>query len=350
MRYELPAIDDRAIWDIWLSTYRLSAMAVADELGIFAALDSAPATAVETAQRRGLNRRGTHVLLSMLAALDLVALRDGRYELTDTASTYLLPQSPYYWGPLLASLGIVPEQHAAIVRALRARDDQRSSTGIPGTNVDGADDPADAWKRGQIDRATAEAVTKIMHCHSLPASVGAARNGNLQGVTRLLDVGGGSGCFCVAIAQQFPAVRCTVLELPTVCDVALGYIEDGGVSDRVDTVAIDMFREPWPRGYDGMFFSNIFHDWDAETNRLLARRAFEALEPGGRIFLHEMLLNEDGSGPVTTASFSMLMLLGTHGRQYSFSELRQILADAGFTGIDARATYGYYSIVSGRKA
>lgn len=350
MHYELPATEDRAIWDIWLSMYRLPAMAVADELGIVAALNSAPATVAETAERLKLNRRGTHVLLSMLTALKLVQLRDGRHELTDAARTYLLPKSAYYWGPLLASLGIVPEQHAALVRALRAPDDQRSNTGLPRTDAAGTEDPADGWMRGQIDRATAEVVTRIMHCHSLPASVGAARNGNLQGVTRLLDIGGGSGCFSVAIAQNFPSIRCTVLELPAVCDVARDYIRQGGVSQRVDTIALDMFREPWPRGYDGMFFSNIFHDWDVETNQLLARRAYEALQPGGRIFIHEMLLAEDGSGPVTTASFSVLMLLGTQGRQYSFGELRQILLSAGFEDIDPRPTYGYYSIVSGRKA
>jgi acetylserotonin N-methyltransferase len=209
---------------------------------------------------------------------------------------------------------------------------------------------ADAWERGRVDRAQAEVLTRLMHCHSLPASVGAARNGNFAGIARFLDVGGGSGCFSIAIAQQFPSIRCTVLELPAVCDVARDYIAAGSVADRVDTTSIDMFRETWPRGYDGMFFSNIFHDWNAETNTFLARRAYEALPRGGRIFLHEMLLAEDGSGPVTTASFSMLMLLGTHGRQYSFSELRQILTSAGFTDVDARPTYGYYSVVSGRKA
>jgi acetylserotonin N-methyltransferase len=212
------------------------------------------------------------------------------------------------------------------------------------------DEPSEAWTRGQIDRAQAEAVTRLMHCHSLPASVGVARNGNLSGVSRLLDVGGGSGCFAIAIAQQFPSIRCTVLELPAVCDVACRYIADGGVADRVDTMSIDMFRDAWPRGYDGMFFSNIFHDWNAETNRFLARRAHEALERSGRIFLHEQLLAEDGSGPVTTASFSMLMLLGTQGRQYTFSELEQILSSAGFIDIHSCATYGYYSVVSGRKA
>ena len=71
MRYELPATPDRAIWDIWLSMYRLPAMAVAHELGIFASLASAPATAAEIAQRLGFNRRATDVLLSMLSALGL---------------------------------------------------------------------------------------------------------------------------------------------------------------------------------------------------------------------------------------------------------------------------------------
>jgi len=348
MRYELPASQDRAIWDIWLSMYQLPAMAVADELGVFTALASAPATAAEIAQRFGFNRRATDVLLSMLGALGLVVVRNGRHELADVARTYLLPESQYYWGPLLRVLGVMPQHHATLIQTLRAPDRESPLDAAP--TKPAPNDAVDGWKRGQIERAQAEAVTRLMHCHSLPASVGAARNGNFAGTTRLLDVGGGSGCFSIAIAQEFPSIRCTVLELPAVCDVAHRYIADGGVADRVDTTSIDMFREPWPRGYDGMFFSNIFHDWNAETNTFLARRAYEALAPGGRIFLHEMLLAEDGSGPATTAGFSMLMLLGTHGRQYSFTELQKILTDAGFVDVDARPTYGYYSVVIGRKA
>jgi hypothetical protein len=348
MRYELPTAEDRAIWDIWLSMHNLPAMAVADELGVYAALDATPASAADLAERLGLNRRGTDVLLGMLAALGLVALRAGRYELAAVARTYLLPNSVNYWGPLLRALGVVAQPHTALLGALRAPNEVATNVQLKPATITG--DPVEGWQSGHLDRAQAEAVTQIMHCHSLPASVAAARSGALQGVTRLLDVGGGSGCFSIAIAQHFPAVRCTVMELAAVCEVAKSYIADGGVEDRVDTVAVDMFREPWPRGYDGMFFSNIFHDWDAETDLFLAKRAHEALPHGGRILLHEMLLAEDGSGPVTTASFSMLMLLGTKGRQYTFRELQQILASAGFSDIDARPTYGYYSVVSGRKA
>jgi len=341
MRYEPPQAEDRAIWDIWLSMYRLPAMAVADELGVFAALEAGPATAGETARRLGFNERATAVLFSLLSALGLIVSRGGRHELADVARIYLLPHSPYYWGPLLRTLGVLPQQRAALIRALQSADE------VPALSSDRL--PSRAWERGQIDWAQAESVTRIMHCHSLPASVGVARSGQLAGIRRLLDIGGGSGCFSIALAQHFPEIQCTVMELPAVCEVARSYIEEGGVSDRVSTVAADMFHDAWPCGYDGVFFSNIFHDWSAETNLLLARRAYDALPGGGRIVLHEMLLDEDGSGQMTTASFSVLMMLGTQGRQYTFSDLRQILTTAGFADIHATASYGYYSMVIGRK-
>ena len=188
MRYELPASPDRAIWDIWLSMYRLPAMAVADELGVFTALASEPATAGEMAQRLGFNRRGTDVLLSMLSALGLVAVRDGRHALTDVTRAYLLPESPYYWGPLLRILGVMPQHHAALIEALRAPDRASPMDAAAARSETSPSDAADAWTRGQIERAQAEALTRVMHCHSLPASVGAARNGNFEGTTRTMPL------------------------------------------------------------------------------------------------------------------------------------------------------------------
>ena len=52
---------------------------------------------------------------------------------------------------------------------------------------------------------------------------------------------------------------------------------------------------------------------------------------------------------VMTAAFSMLMLLGTQGQQFTFAELKGILEAAGFTGIETRHTCGYYSITTGYK-
>jgi acetylserotonin N-methyltransferase len=170
----------------------------------------------------------------------------------------------------------------------------------------------------------------------------------LGGFRRLLDVGGGSGVFSIALAQQHPGLRCTVMELTAVCDVAQSYIADGEVSDRVDAKALDMFRDAWPAGYDAILLSNVFHDWSPETNAQLARSAFAALASGGKILLHEMLLDETG-GPPTTAGFSVRMLTSNEGKQYTFAALAALLDDAGFIDTCAKKAHLYYSLVIGTK-
>jgi acetylserotonin N-methyltransferase len=208
---------------------------------------------------------------------------------------------------------------------------------------------ADGWAAGEIAIGRAHEIAASMHSHSLPAAIGAARNYDFAGIKRILDVGGGSGCFMIASAQAHPKLTATIMELGTMCEAAAPYIEAGGVGDRVDTKAVNMFRDPWPKGYDAIFFSNVWHDWNFRTCEWLARRANEALPKGGRIMLHEALLDDGGAGPATTAAFSMLMLLATQGQQFTFGELKGLLEAAGFSDIETQPTAGYYSITTGYK-
>ena len=344
MTYELPPTDDRAVWDTWLSLHYLPSVTVADELGMLKSLDEAPCGAVELAGRLGYDRRTTVAIVRMLAAMGYLENRLGVYRLTDPARLYLLRDSPYYWGHMLGN-------RTNLHDTLKERLLGKSPSEIPG-HRDGdrkGDSSAAGWANGQIDLERGKRIAAAMHSHSLPAATGLARHGDFSGVSRLLDVGGGSGCYAIAIARANPSMRASIMELPAMCEVAKEYIAAGGVADRVDTVVVDMFREPWPQGYDAMFFANVWHDWNFETCAWLARQTYEALPPGGRIFLHEMLLDDGGDGPLTTVSFSMLML-GTEGQQFSLPELKGLLEGAGFSDVASKQTYGYYSLVSARKA
>jgi acetylserotonin N-methyltransferase len=227
--------------------------------------------------------------------------------------------------------------------------DSAGPLGAPKISGDGRS--IDDWASGSISLERARDVAMRMHSHSLAAAIGVARHYDFTGVRRILDVGGGSGCFMIAMAQAHPDpdLRCTIMELPAMCEVAKAYIESGEVSEKVDTVAVDMFRQPWPRGYDSVFFSNIWHDWNLRTCRWLAERTYEILPPGGRIMLHEMLLDNSSEGATTAAAFSMLMVLATQGQQFTFAELKSILEGAGFTGIKTTSTHGYYSVTTGYK-
>jgi acetylserotonin N-methyltransferase len=348
VKYEQPSSDDRRIWDLLLTqTYQASIVA-AEESGVFTALDEKPAMITELAARLDFDERATGILLRLLAALGLLTQRLARFHLTDEARVYLVRSSPFYWGHML-SVGVSEWHRKALLAKLRQKGSDRATgpEGIP--QVSGEGRVSDNWAAGNVSLEQARGIAARMHSHSLNAAVGAARNYDFTGVRRVLDVGGGSGCFMIAIAQKHAHLRCTVMELPAMCEVARDYIKAGEVSDRVDTDAVDMFRQPWPKGYDAIFFSNIWHDWNFQTCEWLARRAFEVLPAGGRIMLHEMLLDDDGAGPATAASFSMMMLLGTQGQQFTFSELNEILEKAGFAGVESRQTSVYYSIITARK-
>ena len=348
MKYEQPSSDDRRIWNLLLAQSYQPAVVVADESGVFTALNEEPATIAELAARLDFDERATGILLRLLGSLGLLTQRFGRFHLTDEAHLYLVKSSPFYWGHML-SVGSSDWHRTTLSAKLRKKGSDRS-TGPEGTpQISGEGRVSDNWAAGNISLEKARGVAERMHSHSLTAAIGVASNYDFAGIKRVLDVGGGSGCFVIAMAQKHAHLRCTIMELAAMCEVAQGYIKAGEVADSVDTAAVDMFRQPWPKGYDALFFSNIWHDWNFQTCRWLAARAFEALPADGRIMLHEMLLDDDGAGPVTAASFSMLMLLGTQGQQFTFGELKDILESAGFAGVESRQTSVYYSVVTAYK-
>ena len=63
-----PSCEDTTIWDAWLAAYQMPALAAADEVGLFDAVDQAPADAGELAGRLGLKVEALRALLPMMAA------------------------------------------------------------------------------------------------------------------------------------------------------------------------------------------------------------------------------------------------------------------------------------------
>lgn len=337
MRYESPVVDDRLLWDLHLSVHWLNSVLVADEVQLFAALAAQPDDAAGLAARLQLSQRGLEALLPMLASLGLLARQGSHYVITATARQFLLPDSPCYWGPVLHVSRIAPFNHQRIREYLK-----------PDAGSSSLDAPSDSWESGQIDPHTARMMTTYMHSHSLAPAMGVARLGDFTGVSHLLDVGGGSGAFSIAIAQTHPALRCTVMDLGPICDIVKENARAAGAA-RVDTVTVDMFRETWPRGHDAVFLSNVLHDWSPQTCAQLLAKAAGSLPPGGRLYLHEALLSEALDGPRTVAAFNVHMLIGTRGQQFTFSQLRQLLTAAGFGDVQAQPTHAYYSLLRATK-
>ena len=340
---DFPTCDDRLLWDVFLSSVHYPMLCAAEDLGLFTLLQENPATAETVVRSLSISPRAAEVLLGLMTSLGFLAEHQGKFGLTEVSRNYLLPQSPYYRGPSFIMFRNNPHTFERIREGL-LRDDP-----VGGKIGDREGSAAEFWEPGDIDPKIAGSITRAMWSESLPSAMGVALRGNFAGVKRLLDVGGGSGCFCIALANRYSGMHLTILDLPPVCEIAERYVAEYGLEDRVDTLAANMFKDPWPSGYDAVFFSNVFHDWDRELCLFLGRRSFDILPRGGRIYLHEILLQDSKTAPLTAVSFSIPLLLMTKGRQYSAAELDDYLRECEFEDVLVTQTYGYYSLISARK-
>jgi len=336
----LPATsDDGAFWHHWLSPYFLPCITVADEIGTFAAISGEALALGDLAGKLGVNARALGIHLGLLAGLGMVETRGGKWRATHLARTWMHPEGEGYYGPLLHGFRTSLPMHQAMLDTLKT-----------GHKPEGLVTNVEEWERGELEVEAAHRIAAFMHSHSVASSKAVSRMPDMAGVTSLLDVGGGSGVFAIEIARANPGLAATILEIEAMCTAAQIYIDRAGMASRVRAQPGDMFRLPLPEGHDAHFYSNVFHDWSEQTNRMLAAKSFAALPPGGRIMLHEILMNDDGSGELVPAAFSVLMLLGTRGKQYSLAEFSDILTGAGFVDVQAARTGGgYYSLVTARK-
>jgi len=289
-------------------------------LDLFTDLAREPADMAELCRRHGLHPRPADVLGTLLLAQGLLACdSSGRLEPTVTAREFLVAGSPFdaraYYAAMVHKPGVTD-----FLRVLR--------TGRP-ANWPGAEGEAD-WHASMRTAAFAEAFTAAMDCRGRVLAPALAAAIDCTTAQRLLDVGGGSGVYSIAITERCASLVTTVLEASPVDAIARRTIRAAGLEDRVTVVEADMFSCQWPAGHDLHLFSNVLHDWDEAGCRKLLARTAAALPVDGRVLIHDMLLDDDKAGPLWAAEYSVLLSTVTQGRLYSAAEIGGWLADLGF--------------------
>ncbi len=306
-------------------------------LDFFSCLNEGPRTPEQICRKLKIQPRPADVLLSLLLAMDLIERHGNSFGLTDLSRRYLVSDSPASLVPYYASLKDRPPclEFLGVLR-----------TGKPAgwSSQKGAED----WTTSMQDQSFADSFTRAMDSRGAFLAERLAEMIDLRRNARLLDVAGGSGVYACAIAQRFPHLHATVLEIPPVDRAARRSIASKGISARVDVVAGDMF-DALPAGYDVHLFANTFHDWDDEAVKKLAANSFQSLPPGGCIAVFDAHLNESKNGPLSVAEYSCLLMHSTQGRCYSTAEIRAMLRSAGFADIEADDVAADRSVVTGRK-
>jgi hypothetical protein len=285
-----------------------------------------------------LAERPVDVMLTFFCSLGFIDNVKDIYRVSNHGRTFLVKDSRYDLRGYFNSLRERPICHE-ILSVLK------TNRPLNWANAPGGNE----WAKAMSQEDFAESFTSAMDCRGTYLAPILAKRLRCEKYSRILDIAGASGVYSSALVKLYPHLHAAIIEKPPVHTLAEYAMKKQGLSKNISVIPMDMFADGWPGGYDIHLFSHVLHDWDFQDVQYLLEKSFNALEPGGMLVIHDAHINRKKTGPVEVAEYSILLMLSTRGKCYSFQEMEQVLTSVGFKDIHTFSTAGFRSLITARK-
>ncbi|XP_004491872.4 isoliquiritigenin 2'-O-methyltransferase-like [Cicer arietinum] len=150
-----------------------------------------------------------------------------------------------------------------------------------------------------------------------------------EGLTTLVDVGGGNGQSLKMILSKYPSIiKAINFDLPQV-------IENAPPFSGIEHVGGNMF-ECVPQG-DAIMLKFVCHNWSDEKCLEILSNCHKALPPKGKVILVEFISPEDSES--TNISYKLtstidMMFITTGGRERTLKEYENLSKSSGFSKLE----------------
>jgi hypothetical protein len=323
-----------------MSFWNAKTLLSAVELGVFDALAQAPADCETLRGKLDLHPRSARDFFDALVALKLLD-RDDQNLYRNTAETdfFLVRGKPSYVGGMLEMANArLYESWGHLTEALKTG--RRQSE-----NKEEGDLFAALYADPERLRGFLAAMSGV--------SAGAARSiadkfpwGRYKSV---IDIGAAQGMVPVTIARAHPHLTGGGFDLPQVGPVFEGFAAANGLTNRLRFFPGDFFADPLPQA-DVLIMGHILHDWDLAQKRLLLKKAYDALPPGGALIVYEALIDDERRENAFGLLMSLNMLIETAGGfDYTGADCQGWMKQAGFSESRVEHLVGPDAMVIGVK-
>jgi len=282
-------------------------------------------------------------LLTSLCAIKCVRRdADGKYHLSPNTAQYMVTSSRHFYGDYL--------------KYQIGRQFYQRMGALPDVMTTGKAPSYASWFS---DPEVAKTYTQAQHNGSVAtAKYLVKKKLDLGGITSMLDVGGGSGAFSYVFVGATPGLNSTVLELPEVCrtgnEIKATQAED--VQSRVKYVELDATSPTWPVNdgdYELVLMSYISGSVPEPIIVELYKNAFKALKPGGRLLVHDFMVNDSLDGPALGALWGLQhVTVNADGLGLCPKEIIDRMVTAGFDQSSAETMemiHGMTKLIVGHK-
>ena len=333
MSLDDPRIPSRApIDNIRTAVFTPMAVRAALQLGVFTPLVDGPMTSGELADALGVKPGRLEALLYQLVLAEFLSVSDGRFTNTEMSGYYLVEGKPNYAGGIH---GIWTENFNALMQTAETIRSDTAQNKVDFSAM--SQDELGSFIRG-------------LHGASVAVGRSLSKQPQFAEAQSLVDVGGGSGGLAIALCEERPQLRATVLELPSVVPIAAEMVEKAGLADRISVASIDIVNAPLDGEYDVATARALFQVLSAEQCGKVAKNIGAGVSHGGTMFVLGLAADDSHLAPVDAVGMNLVFAgMFDGGQAYTESEYRHWLSDAGFGDISWEQLQGGYSLITGSK-
>lgn len=297
-------------------------LGTAMELGVFWLLAKKPLSAQALAQYLDIPLNRCHYWLQLLCKLGLLEDSDAGYAPSTIAREAILNvQSQNTW-------------------AFQAREDRDLSLYVQDLALN-IKKPMSAWRAmnptpaeyvRQIEEDPiymARFTRKLYEIH-ISFAEQLANMLDLQGVKRLLDLGGGSGVVSFALLRKHDELTSVVVDIESVCQAGRVIASENKLEKRITYLAADFLKEGLPTGFDLVMLCDV-----GSFSETLFHRIHAALNQTGRLVIVDKFAPTKTSAPPSRLLSAFLTSLESPAQSVDYittDVVQTQLQQAGFRG------------------
>jgi hypothetical protein len=299
----------------WESAALMSAI----ELDTFTAIANGYDTIATVARAMQIEPVNAERLLTALVSMELLSRNGERFANAPDVDRFLVRGKPTYAGAWMLFSKPRWGDWGRLTEHLKLRQ-------------------ADQKVLGRYDKTFTADKARAYHEATYSIGMGAARRFHrevdLTGRRKIMDLGGGSGCYCIVAAQTYPDITAQVLDLPPVVTVTREFLETNEVADRVTATPCDFTRDSLPGDADVAIMASNLPQYSRAIIAEVVQRVFDALLPGGEFHLIGEMLDADRRGPLAPALWGLAEAVNqSTGLAHSIPECAGYLEAAGFENV-----------------
>ncbi len=306
------------------------------DLGIFESIGKNKVSLQHITQTCKLNERATFSLLGVLASMSLVDVKNELFFLTPSSKKWILKDRPQslYWLMIF-------DNRVCLKWLDHTRNFLQTGKGLQYHETLNNEE----WVIYQKAMEAAAAVTSKEAANKIPITPGAQK---------MLDIGGSHGLYSVALCKKHKNLNAIILDLPMAVENAKDLLSFHNMSDRICHISGNILTdELGSQQYDTILMASVAHHFTFEENVMVAKKAFEALKPGGYFTIIEVT-RPDGislDNNMMAAVGDLFFALSSTSGLWSMNEIIQWQHQAGFVHANKRrfVTIPGYMAVTGRR-